>query len=235
MKNVTQILRQICFILIIFAYTFINAQNNCSQFYPSKAGTTITIHHFNHKNKLTSKTSYEVLDVNSSGSRSKITMSMYLSDAKKQKKITEAQFTVTCDGGTTTLDPESIISPNLFNQYKNMKYSIEGKGIDIPNSLSVGQELPDGQVTMSIDAGVMSIDMTVDLKKRKVESQEIITTSAGSFNCYLITYINETNMSMGMKQTFYIKQWIAKNIGLVQQETTKPNGKLISKSILAKL
>ncbi|WP_299213213.1 hypothetical protein [uncultured Aquimarina sp.] len=228
-------MRTLSIILVILALGKLTAQNNCSQFYPSKEGTTITMHHFNHKNKLTSKTSYEVLDINSSGSESKITMSMYLSDAKKQKKITEAQFTVTCDGGITTLDPESIISPNLFNQYKNMEYRIEGNGIDIPNSLSVGQELPDGQVTMSVDAGVMSIDMTVDLKKRKVASTEIITTSAGSFNCYLITYINETNMSMGMKQTSYVKQWIAKDVGLVQQETTKSNGKLLSRSVLARL
>ncbi|WP_298542342.1 hypothetical protein [uncultured Aquimarina sp.] len=222
-------------IFTFFCISISYAQNNCSQFYPSKEGTTITMHHFNHKNKLTSKTSYEVLDIDSSGSDSKITMSMYLSDAKKQKKITEAQFTVTCNGGITTLDPESIISPSLFNQYKNMEYSIEGKGIDIPNTLSVGQELPDGQVAMSIDAGVMSIDMTVELKKRKVASKEIITTSAGSFNCYLITYINETNMSMGMKQTSYVKQWIAKDVGLVQQETTKSNGKLLSRSVLARL
>ncbi|WP_299433764.1 hypothetical protein [uncultured Aquimarina sp.] len=222
-------------ILAIFTVSNITAQNSCSQFYPSKTGTKITMQHYNQKNKLTSETNYEVLDVNSSGSKSKITMNMYVSDSKKQKTITETQFTVTCDGGITTLDPESIISPKLFNQYKNMEYSIQGKGIDFPSSLSVGQELPDGQVIMSVDAGVMSIDMTVDLKNRKVESKETITTSAGSFNCYLITYTNETSMSMGMKQTFLVKQWIAKDVGLVQQETTKPNGKLMSKSVLAQL
>ena len=222
-------------IFAFFTVSNISAQNNCSQFYPSKSGTKLTIHHYNQKNKLTSETNYEVLNVNSSGSESKITMNMYMSDSKKQKTITEAQFTVTCDGGTTSLDPESIISPKLFNQYKNMEYKIEGKGIDIPNALSVGQKLPDGQVTMSIDAGVMSIDMTIDLKNRKVELKETITTSAGSFDCYLITYTNETSMSMGMKQTFYVKQWIARDVGLVQQETAKSNGKLMSKSVLAEL
>ncbi len=228
-------MKKLSLIIAVFVISSITAQNNCSPFYPSKEGATITMHHFNHKNKLTSKTSYEVLDVNSSGSKSKITMNMYLSDAKKQKAITEATFTITCDGGITTLDPESIISPNLFDQYKNMEYSIEGRGIDIPNSLSVGQQLQDGQVSMSIDAGVMSIDMTIDLKNRKVVSRENITTPAGSFDCYLITYTNETSMSMGMKQTFYVKQWITKNVGIVQQETAKTNGKIVSKSILARL
>ncbi|SEK73414.1 hypothetical protein SAMN04487910_0976 [Aquimarina amphilecti] len=223
------------FYLIVLITITINAQNNCSQFYPSKEGTKITIQHFNKKNKLTSETNYEVLEVNSSGSDSKIKMNMSVNDSKKQKIIAETQFTAICNGGTTTLDPESIISPGLFKQYKDMEYSIEGIGIDIPNSISVGQQLPDGQVTMSVDAGIMSIDMTVDLKKRKVESKERVTTSAGSFDCYVITYINETNMSMGMKQIFHVKQWVSKGVGLVQQETTKANGKLLSKSVLSRI
>ncbi|AXT57456.1 hypothetical protein D1815_17515 [Aquimarina sp. AD1] len=225
-------------LLLIFAILITTnsiSQNDCSQFYPSKVGTKITMHHFNKKNKLTSETNYEVLEVNSSGSDSKIKMNMSMNDSKKQKIITETQFIAICDGGTTRLDPESIISPGLFNQYKDMEYSIKGTGIDIPNSISIGQELPDGHVTMSVDAGVMSIDMTVDLKKRKVASKETISTSAGSFDCYVITYVNETNMSIGMKQTFYVKQWISKGVGLVQQETTKSNGKLLSKSVLARL
>ncbi|MHA7055577.1 TapB family protein [Aquimarina sp. M1] len=228
-------MKRLYIIITILIVSSVTAQNNCSQFYPSKVGTKITMSHYNQKNKLISETNYEVLSINSSGSESSITMNMSVSDSKKKKTITEATFTVTCDGGTTSLDPESIISPQLFDQYKNMEYSIEGKGIDIPNALSVGQQLQDGQVTMSVDAGVMSIDMTIDLKNRKVTSKETITTSAGSFNCYVITYTNTTSMSMGMKQTFYVKQWIAKGVGLVQQETTKTNGKLMSKSILTQL
>ncbi|WP_405208754.1 hypothetical protein [Aquimarina sp. LLG6339-5] len=228
-------MKTLLLIFAIFITTSSISQNDCSQFYPSKVGTKITMHHFNKKNKLTSETNYEVLEVSSSGSDSKIKMNMSMNDSKKQKIITETQFIAICDGETTRLDPESIISPGLFKQYKDMEYSIKGTGIDIPNSISIGQELPDGHVTMSVDAGVMSIDMTVDLKKRKVASKETISTSAGSFDCYVITYINETNMSMGMKQTFYVKQWISKGVGLVQQETTKSNGKLLSKSVLAKL
>ncbi|MBW1294016.1 TapB family protein [Aquimarina litoralis] len=220
-------------IFTFFCISISYAQSNCSPYYPSKIGTKIKMHHFNNKNKLVSETNYKVVDVNSSEKESKIVIAMEVEDAKKKKNITQSKFTIICKEGITFIDPETIISPQLYKQYQNMDYSIKGEGIDIPNSLVVGQQLKDGQVSMSIDAGVMSIEMTVDLKNREVQSRETITTSAGSFDCFLITYTNETTMSMGMKQTFLVKQWISKNVGLVQQETTKPNGKLLSKSILA--
>lgn len=228
-------MKTLSFIIAFFALTNCIAQNNCSPYYPSKKGTEITLHHFNHKDKLTSKTNYKIVDINSTNSGATISIQMSMTDAKKKKTITDTQFSIECKDGVTSIDPETIISPQLYKQYQNMDYTIQGKGIDIPNSLTVGQQLEDGYVSMSIDAGVMSIDMKVDLLNREVQSKETITTSAGSFDCYLISYTNEVTMSMGMKQTFMVKQWISKNVGLVQQETTKPNGKLVSKSVLAAL
>jgi len=229
------LVKNILLVTLIFTCALTSAQNNCSQFYISKKGTKTTLHHFNHKNKLTSKTSYQVLDVNTSGTKTNMTMSMELNDAKKDKPIIQSQFKITCDGGTIYLDPESIISPKLFHQYKGMEYSIDGENISIPNTLTVGMQLPDGLVKMSIDAGVMSIDMDIHLKNRKVEAKEMVQTPAGNFECYLISYTNKTTMSMGMSQTYYVKQWVAKGAGLIKQETKKTNGKLMSKSILVKL
>jgi len=226
---------KILFIILFLTYTYTSAQNNCSQFYTSKKGTKTTLHHFNQKNKLTSKTSYQVLSVNSAGTKTNMTMSMELNDAKKDKPILQTQFKITCDSGTTYLDPESIISPKLFHQYKGMEYSIDGENISIPNALAIGMQLPDGLVKMSIDAGVMSIDMDIQLKNRKVEAKETLQTPAGNFDCYIISYTNKTSMSMGMSQTYDVKQWVAKGVGLIQQETRKTNGKLLGKSILAKL
>lgn len=229
------LVKKIIFFVFILNSIYINAQNNCSQFYTSKKGTKTTLHHFNHKNKLTSKTSYQVLNMHSSGTKTNMTMGMELKDAKKDKTIVQTQFKITCDGGTTYLDPESIISPKLFHQYKGMEYRIEGENISIPHLLRIGMQLPDGLLKMSIDAGVMSIDMDIHLKNRKVEAKEMVQTPAGSFECYVISYTNITDMTMGMSQTYDVKQWVAKDVGLVQQETRKQNGKLLSKSILAKL
>ena len=225
-------------ILLFFTLSFvsvINAQNNCSQFYLTKKGTKATIHHYNQKDKLTSKTTYQVIDINSSGSDTKITMGLSMKEGKKDKVITEAQFDITCDGGTTHLDPQSIISPKILDQYKEMEYTIEGDNISIPNSLSVGQKLKDGHIAMAINAGVISLDIKIDIADRKVEAKETITTSAGSFDCYVISYTNNMNMSMGVSHTYHIREWIAKEVGMVQQETKKTNGKLVGKSILQQL
>ena len=116
-----------------------------------------------------------------------------------------------------------------------MEYTISGENITIPNTLEVDQELPDGHVTMSVEVGAMEINMTITLEDRKIEKKEQITTAAGSFDCYVITYINTIELNLGITQTFLVKQWVSKGVGLVQQETKKPNGKFVSKTILAEM
>ncbi|GAA4110479.1 hypothetical protein GCM10022393_07560 [Aquimarina addita] len=233
MKNLLYTCLSYKVVLLFIGFTgTLNAQNNCSQFYPSEIGKTMILHHYNHKNKLSSKTAYSVANINSSGSKTEITMNMDLIDGKRNNSISKAEFKITCDGETTYLDPESIISPQLFSQYEGMEYTIDGTDISIPNLLTVGQELPDGQVTMSVNVGGMGITMDIKLLNRTVTAKENIRTNAGSFDCYLIEYTNETKMSMGIRQTLAVKQWIAKDAGLVKQETRKQNGKLMTKSIL---
>jgi len=46
----------------------------------------------------------------------------------------------------------------------------------------------------------------------------------------VITYTN--TLTMGATKTQYATQWIAKGVGMVQQETRKENGKLVTKSVL---
>lgn len=225
-------MKNLLYLLFIGCIGMMNAQNNCSQFYPSEEGKSMTIHHYNHKDKLSSKTIYSVKDINSSGSKTEITMNMNLIDGRNNNSITKVQFKITCDEGTTYLNPESIISPQLFSQYEGMKYTIEGSGIAIPNSLIVGQKLPDGEITMLVNTGIMSITMEIKLINRTVTAKEELNTNAGTFDCFIIEYTNEMKMSMGMRQTLIIKQWVAKDVGLVKQETRKQNGRLTGKSIL---
>lgn len=139
-------------------------------------------------------------------------------------------FDVKCYGENTWIEPEALISPGLMEQYKNMEYSITGDGLSIPNSFSVGQKLPDGEIVMNIDAGVMTMTVTIDMTDRKVVGEERVTTEAGTFDCFVITYTN--TVEMGLRRTFNCTQWIAKDVGMIKEKSYKQNGKRISKSVL---
>ncbi|EZH73174.1 hypothetical protein ATO12_19410 [Aquimarina atlantica] len=224
-------MKHIAFLIAILILASVSAQNNnCSKFYASEEGKELIIHQFNKKERLSTITEFKVTDVENTANRSVITIAMHLKDGKNKKSIITSSFKAHCAGKTTRLDPESFIAPGILDQYNDMEYSITGDNIFFPNSLTIGQELPNASVHMSVNAGIMSINMTTNMLNRKVIAKERVTTPAGTFDCYVITYTNE--LTMGMTTTQQTKQWIAEGVGMVKEETRKTNGKLITKSIL---
>jgi len=203
-------------------------QNDCSPFYPSREGQTYTINQYNKKDKLSTITEYTITNV-SSGT---INLEMKIKD-EDGEEIVSGAFVVNCKNGETQLKPEAIIPAGLLEQYKNMEYTVTGNGMTYPETLSVGQTLPDGEIFMKVDAGMMNMSIEITMTDRKVEKMENIRTPAGSFDCYVISYTNE--LKMGIKKTNFSTQWISEGVGMVKEETRKSNGKLITRSILNKI
>ncbi len=201
------------------------AQNNCSPFYPSETGTTFTIHQFDRRDRLSTISEFKITEA----SANQMTLSSTLKDDDGEA-IFSGTFKVRCEGGTTILEPEALVSGAMMEQYQNMEYTISGNGMSFPNTLSVNQTLPDGEVFMKVDAGLINMSTTVTMTDRKVVRQESITVPAGTFECYVITFTN--TIKVGLSKTYYTIQWIARGIGMVKEETKKANGNLVSKSIL---
>lgn len=218
-------MKKVISVLVVLITISVAAQDNCSPFYPSTEGQTYVVHQFNRKNKLSTITEHTITE-KSSGT---INLDMKLKD-ERGEEILSGAFKVNCQNGETELEPEALVSPGLLEQYKNMEYTISGNGLTYPKTLSVGQTLPDGEILMEVDAGIMNMRIEITMTNRKVEKKEKITTPAGTFDCYVITYTN--TLKMGAAQTNYSTQWIAKGIGMVKEETRKSNGKLVTKSIL---
>jgi len=60
-----------------------------------------------------------------------------------------------------------------------------------------------------------------------------VTTSAGSFDCYVI-YSDSQTQAMGMNKTFPSRLWLAEGVGMVKQETYKNDGDMMAYTILTK-
>ncbi len=218
-------------LLIAIAITMslpLTAQNSCSPFYPSQEGKTLVIHQFDKRDRLSTISENTITDA----ARSTISFNTKLKD-KRGKEIVNGIFKVRCSGGQTILEPEAILSPGMLQQYEGMEYEVSGDGLTFPNRLSVGQSLPDGEIRMKIDAGIMNMSMTVTMTDRKVIKKEQITVPAGTFECYVITYTN--TLKMGTSKTHYSTQWIARGIGMVKEETKKSNGRLVTRSVLQEI
>ncbi|MEH6763768.1 MAG: hypothetical protein V7655_04640 [Aequorivita antarctica] len=216
--------------LLFISYIGIS-QNDCNKFYPLNEGTKFQITVYDSKEKPSAIIDYDVVNVRKSGGDKIGTINSKMTDGKG-KEITNTSFDVSCNGEVVSIDFKSLINPQIFEQFGNMDYEITGTNMEWPNNLSVGQKLPDATMDMKISMSGINMNMTVEITDRKVIGKETITSPAGSFNCFVITY--STNMKMGISQRTTSKQWVTEKVGAVKSENYDKNGKVTGSSLLTK-
>src|SRR5690606_14664268 len=145
-----------------------------------------------------------------------------------------SDYDITCDGNVVRIDFKSLMNEQMLSQMGEMEMDITGTDMELPNNLSVGQELPDSNVNVKMKmSGVMNMNMDVETINRKVEKQESVTTPAGTFDCYVIYSETRTKMMMS-NQTMPSRVWLAEGVGMVKQESYNKNGKLVASSVLTR-
>lgn len=208
----------------------LTAQNNCSKFYPMTEGVAMEYTNYNRKGKVEGVSSFKVTEVSSDGSKTNATMDINFKD-EKGKDVYSSDYKLSCTGNMVTLDYESLLPTEMMEQYGDMDIEISGNDIEIPNDLSVGQNLNDANVTMKIGMSGINMNMVVDMKNRKVEKKEKVTTPAGTYDCYVLYSENHTKMMLA-NQMFPSRVWLAEGVGMVKQETYKKNGDVMGSTLL---
>ncbi len=202
------------------------AQHNCSKYYASQPGIKLIHKHLDKRDRLTMRSEYIVTAANAIG----VDVDFNLWD-RDGEIITTGTFTMGCENKTTYLAPETITT-NLLRQYPQVEYEVVvNDAVGIPNSLSMGQELPQGSVSIEIDTQFITIGWESTVSDRRVVAIEDVTTPAGTFSCYVIDQANILRGRIATK-TYNQTVWIAEGIGIVKEETRKQNGRLVSTTIL---
>lgn len=207
------------------------SQNDCNKFYPLNEGTKFQITVYDNKEKPSAIIDYAVVNVRKSGGDKIGTINSKMTDGNG-KKITDTSFDVSCNGEMVSIDFKSLINPQVFEQFGNMDYEITGTNMVWPNNLSVGQKLPDATMNMKINMSGINMTMTVEITDREVIGKETITTPAGSFNCFVLTYT--TDLKMGVSQRSTSKEWVTEKIGSVKSVNYDKKGKVTGSSLLTK-
>lgn len=223
----TKLLLILFFLLGIISLT---AQDNCSKFYPMTEGVAMEYTNYNKKGKVEGISSYQVIETNTVGNTTNATMAINLKD-EKGKEIYNTDYKLSCTGNMVTLDYESLLPSDMMKQYGDMDIEISGNDIEIPNDLSVGQNLNDANVTMKIGMSGINMNIAVDMLNRKVEKKESVTTPAGTYDCYVVYSENQSKIMMA-NQVYPSRVWLAEGVGMVKQETYKKNGDLMSSTLL---
>lgn len=214
-------------IALITLYSSGFAQD-CKNFIYMTNGKVVKYSSTNPKGKLTSKMVYSV----KAKTGNKATVNSQVFD-DKGKEISAVNSEMICDGNNLKIDMRNFMPSANSSQFKGMTAKADVSYLSYPAKMQVGQTLTDGNFNMQMfkDEQKMA-DMAFNILGRKVEGAENITTPAGTFDCYKISYnaeIKTTTFGIAIPVNMKITEWYSTKLGLyVKSEASSKNGKLMS-------
>lgn len=148
--------------------------------------------------------------------------------------MSSREYEMKCKDSKLEIDVESYADPNALNKFQNMAIEIDTDDMSYPNSLSIGQTLPDAEITITTVSRFSNAhDFKMRIMNREVISEESVTVSAGTFHCYKITY--DMKLKSPVKKKFQVCEYISEGVGKVKTETYTKKGKISSSSLLVEL
>lgn len=222
--------------MLVSFLSYDGGAQSCNPYFSIQEGIKSSYEFYNAKNKLVSKNVNEFRNVSGSGNKIKGTLLSQFIDLKKGTVMASSESDWTCDDGVVHFTMNAMAMEGIDLSNAAIEVNIEGDEMDIPASFEVGQPLKDVnyRVTMAV-SGINMMDRTFQIKDRKVESIESVTTPAGTFDCYKINYTTEsTGKSGGTSKPIQTAIWYSDGVGLVKTENYN-DGKVSSSQVLTKI
>lgn len=215
---------------------------DCANFLFLQKDKTIEITVYDKKGEPNGKQVYNVSNVATTGGTTTGTINSELFD-KKGNSRAKASSTVVCTGGEMRLDMKLMLPPQE-NQQFGMSAEVNGQNgyLSYPNNMKVGDQLPDGNLSIDLShngppppgpngappAGGpppppgLGKSLTMLISNRKVEGQESVTTTAGTWNCFRISYKSKLTVKtgpFGFPVNIEGVEWYAPGFGIVKSQS----------------
>jgi len=220
-------------LLTLFVGSSLQAQE-CKGFFPFEPDTKMEMTFYHKKGKVTSSSNMEILDITEMDGTIEAEINASIKD-KKGEEVHTADYRIACKENGYEVDVFNMVNPALMKSSYGMELDMSGDALFFPSDLSVGKELKDASTVIEVRSNDIKVmTMKLDITNRKVEAKESVTTSAGTFDCYKLSYDFNTKFAF-VKKKYRIVQWIADGVGVVKEETYNKKGKLESSSALTKL
>ena len=201
-----------------------------------KSGSGFDMDSFDGKGKLIGKMTYKIVSVTNENGKLLITVDFESFNNKGKSEIKNT-YKMHCDGTAITLDASSLINPEQMKSFGEMQMKFSSEDIVYPAKLSAGETLKDASLKGEGVSGPLPIIFSMLITNRKVESQEKVTTPAGTYDAYKIT----SDMKMETKMGFPIKMELNtisyRTPGVIWdiKSETYRKGKLMGSTVLTKL
>lgn len=228
------------FIVLSFLLTTLGSYaQDCKNYYFLTSNSVIEMTLYDKKGEISGKQSWAISDVKKDGNAYRSTVNTVMMD-EKGKEIAKSSGEYKCVNGILQADIRMNMNTGQ-SQNKDMtgEASYDGSYIEYPPAMQPGQTLPDAEATISMknNSGLASV---INFKQtgRKVADKETITSAAGTWQAYKITYDAEMKIKVagiGIPTRMKVTEWFVPGFGMVKSETSSKNGKLMGSSLITSI
>ncbi|MFD2785624.1 TapB family protein [Hymenobacter rubripertinctus] len=209
---------------------------NCGHYYNLEQGGRYELTTYDSRDRVTGRIVQEVGKVTTQTGKTTAQMHQQTFD-KQNKLVSQADFTVECQAGLVRLDMRALFNPQGSpGAAKGANVQVTGDLLELPANLQPGTPLKNGSMTatMSSQPGLPASTTVISVTNRKVESNEALTTAAGSFKCAKISQDMEVKMGIGalaLPFAMHTVEWYSPGVGPVRSETYRKD-KLLGYTVL---
>lgn len=206
------------FFLLAFIFSGSVYAQDCSSYYFLQEGKKLEMTIYNKRGKTQGKQTIHVKELNKSGDSFTSNVEIQLYD-EKDKPINSSEVAFQCKNGVFMMNMKLNMPSSA--QSGNITASTEEFYMEYPSSMNAGDVLRDGVMEMDIEANNMKQHIKVLTSNRKVEGKETITTPAGSWDAYKISYTSKVEITtMGIKIPANVEgvEYFVPGFGVVKTE-----------------
>lgn len=194
---------------------------DCSTYYLLQNNKTIEMTAYNRKGDPDGKQVYSITDVKNSGGSFTANFQSEMFN-KKGKSQVKANGTAKCKDGIMFVDAKVMMPPAQQEQMGPTDAKVENVYIEYPRNMQPGETLKDANLDMEWENKGMKQSVSLIINNRKVEAKESVTTTAGTWDCFKITYkmrITIKIVGIGVPANVEGTEWFAPGFGIVKNET----------------
>jgi len=213
-------MKKIYFVLLLLAAHPAFSQQ-CGNYYFLQSNKTIEMTITNKKGKEAGKLIYVISNVANKGNVTSATVNSEFID-KNGKSVSKATNSIQCENGNLMMDMKMFIPSAQMEQMGDISAAGTASYLEYPSTFNQGDALKDASLAMDFkSASGLGGHISIDMTNRKVAGKESVTTPAGTWDCYKITYHSKMvfKMGIGIPMNADVTEWYAPGFGVVKTES----------------
>lgn len=210
------------------------AAQNCGGYYYLKQNGEVQVTAYDRKAQAGSVITYTVSGVEQTPKGLQAKLHSSVRDPQGREEAA-AEGVIRCEGGRLLVDMQTFLPAGSLDQFRDMDIKTEPSYLVYPDSMHSGQQLPDGRFHMDVSRnGSKYAEVDYEITGRRVEGQESVTTPAGTWECFRISYeaMMRIKIGIGIPVRSRVTEWYAPGFGPVKAVQFDKKGKTMGRSEL---